>query len=495
MRVLNDQYAVMQTLGSGLQGKVKLGVDLKTNEHVALKLIKSSKLTQKAILNLYREIQAMKLVQHPNVMRLLAVAKDVEYPKKKGGSEKVVLVVLELATGGELFDFMMFTGHFSEEIARTYFRQLVSGLHACHVQGVYHRDIKPENLLLDKDFQLRIADFGLSAISEDLSVADDLTTQCGTRAYMSPEIIAGTPYEGSPADVWSAGVVLFILLAGFPPFQIATRQDWWFRACAMQQYQAFWAAHSRTAVFSPMAMDLLTRIFDVNPATRITLQEIWQHPWMHEPVLSDAAMTKELMARKEKVTQEKVRAQKAKEAKAAASAQTTFNPFDRNTHRSISMPPSASSLHSADMFLPTIQSCGIPAYTTLRCFASSAADLLQRLHASFDTAGLKYVWTDSLATPSENVKAKAQISTSSGRVDVMLRLHPVEYADGLFLVEVRRRGGDLFAFRHVFDLVSADLQDILADDAAPPAKVALPPAAAGDDDEVEELISDEALMI
>ncbi|RHY88352.1 hypothetical protein DYB26_008004 [Aphanomyces astaci] len=498
MRVLNDQYAVKQTLGSGLQGKVKLGVDLKTNENVALKLIKSAKLTQKAILNLYREIESMKRVQHPNVMRLLAVSNDVDYPKKKGGSEKVVLVVLELATGGELFDFMMYTGSFSEEIARTYFRQMVSGLHACHSAGVYHRDIKPENLLLDKNFLLRIADFGLSALSDDTTLADDLTTQCGTRAYMSPEIIAGTPYEGAPADIWSAGVVLFILLAGFPPFQIATRQDWWFRACATQQYEAFWAAHSRTAVFSPMATDLLTRIFDVNPTTRLTLAEIWQHPWLHEPVLSETAMTNELLARKEKVTLEKLRAQKAKEDKTAA-ATTSFNPFDRNTHRSIHTLHSTSlettTAHDA-MFFPAVQSCGIPAYTTLRCFASTAADLLQRLHASFDKVGLRYTWTDALAShvPGNDVKAKVHVTTAaSGRVDVALLV--TEAPGGLFLVEVRRRAGDLFAFRQVFDLVSADLSDVLAEDVAPPAKMLAPAPTGGDDEEAEELISDEALMI
>ncbi|KAG9415159.1 hypothetical protein AC1031_008585 [Aphanomyces cochlioides] len=481
MRVLREQYGVKQTLGSGLQGKVKLGIDLKSGENVALKLIKSSKLSQKAILNLYREIESMKRVDHPNVMRLLAVFNDVEYPKKKGGAEKIVLVVLELATGGELFDFMMYTGSFSEQIARTYFRQLVSGLHACHTAGVYHRDIKPENLLLDGNFLLRIADFGLSALSEDTSLPDELTTQCGTRAYMSPEVISGVPYEGAPADVWSAGVVLFILLAGFPPFQIATRQDWWFRACAMQQYQAFWAAHSRTAVFSPLAMDLMTRIFDVNPATRITLPEIWSHPWLHEPTLSEEALTAELTARKEKVELEKMRAQKKKEEKESSQ---TFNPFDKSTtHRSIALAP-------AQTFLPCVQESGIVAYTTLRCFASSAADLLKKLEEVTAKIGLKRNWAAQEVEP----KAKVQFFTTAGRVDVVVAVHAMEEANDLFMVEIRRRGGDAFAFRQVFDLIAADLKDILADEVKP-AKAAAPPAPSNDEDGEEELISDEALMI
>ena len=276
MRVLRGQYGVKQTLGSGLQGKVKLGVDVNSGEHVALKIIKADKLNSRAMLNLYREIEAMKRVTHPNVLKLLAVFNDVEYPKKNGKTERVVLIVLELATGGELFDFMMYTGSFSEEIARTYFKQLVSGLHACHKKGVFHRDIKPENLLLDDQFMIRIADFGLSALHEaDDGGSSELFTQCGTRSYMSPEVLSCQPYAGAPADIWSAGVVLFILIAGFPPFQIATRQDWWFRACAMKQYDAFWAAHMRSAMFSPMAVDLISKMFDANAETRITLEEIW----------------------------------------------------------------------------------------------------------------------------------------------------------------------------------------------------------------------------
>jgi serine/threonine protein kinase len=175
---------------------------------------------------------------------------------------------------------MMYTGCFSESIARAYFQQLVLGLEECHHNGVYHRDIKPENLLLDENFGLKIADFGLSGLREGANGAiTELYTQCGTQSYMSPEVLSCLPYEGEPADVWSTGVVLFIMLAGFPPFQIAARQDWWFRACAARQYEAFWAAHGRSATFSPGAKDLMSRIFCVVPQERITIAEI--KVWVH----------------------------------------------------------------------------------------------------------------------------------------------------------------------------------------------------------------------
>ncbi|KAL7998772.1 putative calcium/calmodulin-dependent/calcium-dependent protein kinase [Plasmopara halstedii] len=236
-------YQVLQTFGSGVQGKVKLGVDTTTHQRVALKIIDMAKLSRNTLL-----------------------------------ASQVIVIVLELAMGGELFDFMMYTGVFSENIARAYFQQLVSGLDACHAQGVYHRDIKPENLLLDENFTLKIADFGLSGLRKGINDAvTELYTQCGTRGYMSPEVLSCMPYEGEPADVWSAGVVLFIMLAGFPPFEIATHQDWWFRACAAQQYEAFWSAHCRSAKFSPGAISIMTRIFDVNPQERITIEEIKTH--------------------------------------------------------------------------------------------------------------------------------------------------------------------------------------------------------------------------
>lgn len=273
------QYQVEHTLGSGLQGKVKLGVDSETQQRVALKIIDCAKLNRKAMINVYREVEAMSRVAHPNVLRLLGVHDELEYTKKDGSSKKVIVIVLELATGGELFDFMMYTGCFSESVARAYFQQLVAGLEECHAQGVYHRDVKPENLLLDENFALKIADFGLSGLREgDDGAIAELYTQCGTRSYMSPEVLSCQPYEGAPADVWSAGVVLFIMLAGFPPFQIATSQDWWFRACASKQYQAFWAAHARSATFSAGAMSLMSRIFRVDPQERITLEEIKVRP-------------------------------------------------------------------------------------------------------------------------------------------------------------------------------------------------------------------------
>jgi serine/threonine protein kinase len=222
----------------------------------------------------------------------------------------VILVALELASGGELFDFLSYTGAFEDQIARSYFRQLVSGLSACHSAGIVHRDLKPglcceliwflcvfstptlylylklnacaENIALSSDFVLKIIDFGLSAPN---LAARSLITPCGTTAYMAPEIFNRQPYNGASTDIFAAGVVLFVSLAGFPPFQKASPADWWFHKLCTQQHDLFWQAHSRTAYFSPNAKDLLVRMLEPDPAKRITLEDVVAHPWFNGPTL------------------------------------------------------------------------------------------------------------------------------------------------------------------------------------------------------------------
>lgn len=296
------QYELGPTLGTGMMGKVKRGVDTTTQTQVALKLMDWTDVhaVPKLLKNIAREIRAMRRVRHPNVLSLDNYYEQVLYTTADGETKPMILLVLELAAGGELMEFLMQTGALPEAVARTYFRQLVDGLAACHAQGVFHRDLKPENLLLDENFQLKIADFGLAALTEhaDDKATLDLQTSCGTRPYMAPEVVQKRPYEGAPADVWSMGVVLFILLAGAPPFGVADESDWWFRACASRRYDLFWAAHEQTATFSPQAKDLLTRIFAVDPVDRLTLDEIKEHPWFNGETLPMEGVKAEMLQRK-----------------------------------------------------------------------------------------------------------------------------------------------------------------------------------------------------
>ncbi|CAI5701683.1 unnamed protein product [Peronospora effusa] len=497
------QYEVLQTLGSGLQGKVKLGVDTVTHQRVALKIIDVAKLHRKAMINVYREVEAMSRVSHFNVLRLLSVHDDVPYPKRDGSSSKqVIVIVLELATGGELFDFMMYTGCFSEKIARAYFQQLVAGLEACHGQGVYHRDIKPENLLLDENFALKIADFGLSGLRERANgIVVELYTQCGTGGYMSPEVLSCLPYEGEPADVWSAGVVLFIMLAGFPPFQIATSQDWWFRACAAKQHETFWAAHARSATFSSGAMSLMTRIFNVKPQERITLAQIKTHPWFGEDVVASDDLRSELLCRKLQVEEEK-RKEREEKMRAAAKQRLQhpneeFDPFNMNVERSLEIPAATAEVSAKKA--PSYPTTSVALYTSFQS-NRTATELQTRVEKAFTEQLARFVaHKDRFKTKAmmEDVGIAVRIysldNVRSPCADDWRQLEHFVFASeekrtpGRCVVEFRRTSGECLKFHEAFKKLSTSLSDLVWDNDDE--------VQTTDDSLAEELISDEAMMI
>eukprot|EP00299_Pterocystis_sp_00344_P008534 c3280_g1_i2.p1 GENE.c3280_g1_i2~~c3280_g1_i2.p1 ORF type:complete len:382 (+),score=105.29 c3280_g1_i2:286-1431(+) len=204
----------------------------------------------------------MKLIKHPNVVQMYEVL----------ASKTKIFIVLELVRGGELFDQIVSEGKFDEKTANWYFRQLVDGVQYCHEQGVCHRDLKPENLLIgEKDKKLKISDFGLSVLYHPESQADLLHTTCGTPNYVAPEVLADKGYDGTAADVWSMGVILFVLLAGYLPFDEPTPQLL-FKKVAKAEYSA--PKH-----FSPEAKSLVGRILVPDPKRRITINEIKQDAW------------------------------------------------------------------------------------------------------------------------------------------------------------------------------------------------------------------------
>ncbi|CAI5718392.1 unnamed protein product [Hyaloperonospora brassicae] len=458
------QYQVLHTLGSGLQGKVKLGVDPVTQQRVALKIIDRAKLHRKAMINVYREVESMSRVSHANVLRLLAVHDGLLYPKRDGSSSKqVIVIVLELAAGGELFDFMMYTGCFSESIARAYFQQLVAGLEACHAQGVYHRDIKPENLLLDANFVLKIADFGLSGLKgrADGAVVE-LYTQCGTRGYMSPEVLSCVPYEGEPADVWSAGVVLFIMLAGFPPFQIAADQDWWFRACATKQYDAFWAAHARSGTFSANAMSLLSRIFHVDPQERITIAEIKSHAWFKENVVASEDLRAELLSRKLQVEKEK-RKERDEKMRVAATKRLQqqdeeFDPFDVDVERSMTFPTATAfaTIGQITRKPPSYLASDVALYTSFRS-SRTATELQMRVEKALKEQSARFV------VHKDRFKTKVTMTTDAGDVGFAVRIFSLDNAAGQRLVEFRRANGECLKFQEAYKKLRNSLSDLICD--------------------------------
>ncbi|KAK7821495.1 cbl-interacting serine/threonine-protein kinase 24, partial [Quercus suber] len=201
------KYEVGRTIGEGTFAKVKFARNTETGESVAVKVLaKSTILEHKMVDQIKREISIMKIVRHPNIVRLHEVL----------ASQTKIYIVLEFVTGGELFDKIVHQPKLPENECRRYFQQLIDAVAHCHSKGVYHRDLKPENLLLDASCNLKVSDFGLSALPQQ--GVGLLYTTCGTPNYVAPEVLSNQGYDGAAADVWSCGVILYVLMAGYLPF-------------------------------------------------------------------------------------------------------------------------------------------------------------------------------------------------------------------------------------------------------------------------------------
>ena len=192
-----------------------------------------------------------------------------------------IFIVVELVEGGELFEHLVERKVLPEDEARFFFHQIVDGLMYCQNAGICHRDLKPENLLLDKQGILKISDFGLSTLYVGDAEADGqqraelLHTTCGTPNYVAPEVLESRGYDGKSADVWSVGVILFVLLAGYLPFEEETMPALFSKIKQADFAYPMW--------FTPAAKALLSGILVPNPAGRFTLTDVFNHPWMQGP--------------------------------------------------------------------------------------------------------------------------------------------------------------------------------------------------------------------
>ena len=273
------RYEIGRQLGQGNFAKVYYARNLTSGQVVAIKIIDKDKITRVGlIVQIKREISIMRLVRHPNVLQLFEVM----------ASKSKIYFVLEYAKGGELFN-KISKGKFSEDVARRYFHQLISAVEYCHSRGVYHRDLKPENLLLDDNENLKVSDFGLSALAESKRHDGLLHTTCGTPAYVAPEVLSRRGYDGSKADIWSCGVILFVLVAGYLPFHDPN---------LMEMYRKISKAEYRCPrSFSTELKDLVFRMLDPDPSTRISISRIKRSTWYRKPFELNATKMKPESAR------------------------------------------------------------------------------------------------------------------------------------------------------------------------------------------------------
>ncbi|KAK0745334.1 kinase-like domain-containing protein [Apiosordaria backusii] len=264
-------YNIVKTLGEGSFGKVKLAVHRSTGQQVALKIISRKKLISRDMQGrVEREIEYLQLLRHPHIIKLYTVIK----------TPTEIIMVLEYA-GGELFDYIVQHGKMREDEARRFFQQMLCAVEYCHRHKIVHRDLKPENLLLDENLNVKIADFGLSNIMTD---GNFLKTSCGSPNYAAPEVIGGKLYAGPEVDVWSCGVILYVLLVGRLPFDDEHIPSLFAKIAKGSYMVPTW--------MSPGASTLIKKMLVVNPVQRATIEEIRQDPWflkdlpsyLHPPV-------------------------------------------------------------------------------------------------------------------------------------------------------------------------------------------------------------------
>lgn len=449
-------------LGSGGFSKVFAAEHADTGAKAALKIMTRAALGQAAEKQLSRELEAMRTINSPHVVKMFEADPDAAYPHRSGRAVPVLLVALELCSGGELFDFLSYTGLFEESVARSYFHQLIAGLKACHDQHIAHRDLKPDNLLLSSDFVLKIADFGLSTTVVDGQV---LRTQCGTLSYLAPEVLARGGYDGFMSDIWAAGVILFIMLAGFPPFVQPHPTDWYFKQLAVGQHARFWEAHLRVAFFSHAAKDLINKLLCTDPLKRITLGGVLEHPWFNGPVLPAAQLSAEMARRKAEIDVRKAQVEAERRAAGHQAAASMQDEIDR-TFRTVRASDDASAAETAPD-----ASHAVPCYTQFTIGLAPARARESVLQALLRYQLQHHTGTDDLELADDDGAGERPLSLSvellvpselgGGILQLAVLVYSAE--DGrASLVQFRRLSGSAFAFRSVYEDAAQEVSGVEA---------------------------------
>lgn len=417
------RYELGRTIGEGAFAKVRLAKNTETEEHVAIKILGKEKvLKHKLVEQIKREIATMKLVKHPNVVRLHEVM----------GSKTKIFIVLEFVTGGELFDKIVNNGRMTEDEARRYFHQLINAVDFCHSRGVYHRDLKPENLLLDTYGNLKVSDFGLSALSQQVRGDGLLHTTCGTPNYVAPEVLNDGGYDGATADLWSCGVILFILLAGYLPFDDSNLMRLYVKISNAEFSCPSW--------FSSGATRLIKRILDPNPLTRITISEILVDGWFRKgykrPVFDETYDTNvDDVASVFKDLEDNHVTEKREE-----------QPVAMNAFELISMSKGL----NLENFFDIEQEIKRETRFTSRCPAS---EIISKIEEAAKPLGFDI--------RKKNYKMNLENSTAGRKGNLNVATEIFQMAPSVHMVQVRKAKGDTLEFQKFYNSLSTSLKDVV----------------------------------
>ncbi|XP_073271163.1 CBL-interacting serine/threonine-protein kinase 9-like isoform X3 [Primulina huaijiensis] len=424
-RTLVGKYELGRTLGEGSFGKVKFARNTQsTGEYaVAIKIIDRHRvLSSHMVEQIKREISTMKMIKHPNVLNILEVM----------ASKTKIYIVLEYVGGGELFDKIARQGKLKEGVARRYFQQLINAVDYCHSRGVYHRDLKPENLLLDSHGVLKVSDFGLSAFSKQVREDGLLHTACGTPNYVAPEVLNDKGYDGTTSDVWSCGVILFVLMAGYLPFEEPN---------LMALYRKIYKADfSFPPWFSTNAKKLIKRILDPNPLTRITIPEILENDWFKKDYKQPC------FRQEEDVNLDDVDAV-FNDSEDYLVSERKEKPVSMNAFELISRSQGFSLENLFD------KQMGLVKRETRFTSTCPANEIMSKIEEAAKPLGFN--------VHKRNYKMKLQGDKSGRKGQLAVATEVFEVAPSLHMVELRKTGGDTLEFHKFYKTFSSGLKDIV----------------------------------
>ena len=398
-------------------------------------------MTKKFLDLVLTEVHTMKGLNHPNIVNLIEYGDNGEVDKN-GRMEKVLYIVLELALGGELFDYVATGGRFPEPVARHYFKQLLSGLEYLHTKGVSHRDLKPENLLFDSDFNIKIADFGFS------SSAAVNSTRLGTESYMAPEIHMGKAYSGQVCDLFAAAIILFIMVTQHPPFSKAVPNDPFYKLLCSNRSDLFWKAHARgkqggIEFFSPEFMDLITTMLQYEPTHRLSLAELKGHPWFAGPTSTHEEVLEDFRLRKAKID-----GAASQNTAPAPTAQANPNVFKQHRVQRSATEKGAGEEEEEESKLPVLKREVKPYVAVVNnvttFFSSGDVERLFEVLACYcEAKANKFTFAD------DSYKVKMSFLDEHSHVEMSAKVLKVPEKE-IFAVEFQRNKGDNFKFHEIY---------------------------------------------
>ena len=280
--IFNGKFEILKSLGEGNTSKVYLARSL-TNpiEHVAVKILKDEFLRRDSdsILSVHNEITILKNLDHTGIIRMIDYGDAGQVLKPSGRViDNLVFIIMEFVQGGLLFDLCQTMGSMGEDAGRFFLMQMVESLEYMHSRRVVHRDLKLENILIDDELNLKIADFGFACYKS----IDCLKSYRGTMTYMAPEIKEGKTYKGTQVDLFSMGVILFIIVQGIFPFKEARKEEYFYNLLLTGQIDTYFTkvnGHGLSDDFK----NLILSFFSYDGDKRPSLQDIKNHPWMNKP--------------------------------------------------------------------------------------------------------------------------------------------------------------------------------------------------------------------